>query len=318
MILQRTKSSVSGWFFFALIAAYCLQSIFLGLRWGYQWTNIIVLQLVLAPIIPVLVWLSFGGAAAYSGKRNWFHLLPILFVWFLVAIGSELLDLAIICVFLLYGMALLRLAGRGPDGLPEARLEGAVWSHRALVITALAMIGSAFTDVAIIIDFIRTGGENSGILVTAAQTIALLLIGVAAEIANTNAAASNQESRISAIKVSDAPTLTDIEIAAAADKLLKGEMAYKDLELNLRKIARRLKLPERAVSIAINRQHGMSVSQYVNQLRIDEACQLLSKSKSPVIEIALDSGFLTKSNFNREFLRLKKMTPSQWRSSNSR
>ncbi|MNN74956.1 HTH-type transcriptional activator RhaR [compost metagenome] len=72
-------------------------------------------------------------------------------------------------------------------------------------------------------------------------------------------------------------------------------------------------IPARKVSQAINQQAGMNVSQYVNQLRIQQAARWLSSSDRPVTEIMLEAGFSTKSNFNREFLRVQGMSPSEWR-----
>jgi AraC-like DNA-binding protein len=57
----------------------------------------------------------------------------------------------------------------------------------------------------------------------------------------------------------------------------------------------------------------MSVSQYVNQLRIREACRLLEETEQSVTSIMLDAGFQTKSNFNREFRRITGLSPVAWR-----
>lgn len=57
----------------------------------------------------------------------------------------------------------------------------------------------------------------------------------------------------------------------------------------------------------------MNVSQYVNQLRIGEAARRLLVGDRPITEIMHESGFTTKSNFNREFLRVYGANPSEWR-----
>jgi AraC-like DNA-binding protein len=94
---------------------------------------------------------------------------------------------------------------------------------------------------------------------------------------------------------------------------MQAKQIYKDVDLNLNRLARRLNLPARSVSGAINRRHGMNVSQYVNTYRVKEACRLLSETDESVTRIIFESGFLTKSNFNREFLRVTGSTPSAWR-----
>ena len=53
---------------------------------------------------------------------------------------------------------------------------------------------------------------------------------------------------------------------------------------------------------------------YRNQLRVDLACQmLLTDPDVKVAEICYDVGFSNLSNFNRHFLKLKGMSPSQFR-----
>ncbi|WP_425336232.1 helix-turn-helix domain-containing protein [Sinorhizobium garamanticum] len=57
--------------------------------------------------------------------------------------------------------------------------------------------------------------------------------------------------------------------------------------------------------------------QVVNEYRIEEAKRLLAQSNLPVTTIIFEAGFQTKSNFNREFLRVTGMSPSDYRRSNS-
>ena len=58
---------------------------------------------------------------------------------------------------------------------------------------------------------------------------------------------------------------------------------------------------------------GRNVSQVLNEYRIEEAKRLLARSDLPVTTILFEVGFQTKSNFNREFLRVAGMTPSDYR-----
>ncbi len=94
---------------------------------------------------------------------------------------------------------------------------------------------------------------------------------------------------------------------------LRQDDFYLEPELNLARLARKVGLPARRVSQAINRHTGMNVSQYVNQLRIRQAAQWLLAGDEPVTDIMQKAGFTTKSNFNREFLRIQGVSPSEWR-----
>jgi AraC-like DNA-binding protein len=89
-----------------------------------------------------------------------------------------------------------------------------------------------------------------------------------------------------------------------------GSMA---IPASISALAWRLGLPARAVSQAVNRVYGMSVSQYVNNFRVAEACRLLTQTDMPVTRIVFEAGFMTKSNFNREFLRVTGASPTAFR-----
>jgi AraC-like DNA-binding protein len=68
-----------------------------------------------------------------------------------------------------------------------------------------------------------------------------------------------------------------------------------------------------AFSRYFRRHTGVPFVQYVNRLRIDLACQLLMSGELSITEICYQVGFNNLSNFNRQFLLLKAMSPSRWR-----
>jgi AraC-like DNA-binding protein len=88
---------------------------------------------------------------------------------------------------------------------------------------------------------------------------------------------------------------------------------FADPDINLSRMARRLHMPARDVSKAINQATELNVSQYVNGLRIEEACRVMQTTEISITEVVFQCGFNTKSNFNREFLRVKGVAPSVWR-----
>jgi len=104
----------------------------------------------------------------------------------------------------------------------------------------------------------------------------------------------------------------DAAVLERIDELMRSGI-HRETGLNLEQLARKSGIPSRQVSAAINALHRQSVSQYVNSWRIAEACEHLCRSQSTIIEIMENVGFQTKSNFNREFLRITGKTPSQWR-----
>jgi len=58
---------------------------------------------------------------------------------------------------------------------------------------------------------------------------------------------------------------------------------------------------------------GRTVSEFVNELRLQAACSALSQTTQSVLEIAMDSGFSQVSFFNRLFQKMLRCTPSQYR-----
>ena len=61
---------------------------------------------------------------------------------------------------------------------------------------------------------------------------------------------------------------------------------------------------------------GKTYSDYLNELRINEACRLLVQSEKSINQVSYDCGFETLSYFNRVFLNKKGVTPSLFRKHN--
>ena len=61
------------------------------------------------------------------------------------------------------------------------------------------------------------------------------------------------------------------------------------------------------------RATGMSFVNYLNDWRISRACALLAASNDSILEISGRCGFRNLSHFNRQFLRRRGLTPSQFR-----
>jgi len=74
------------------------------------------------------------------------------------------------------------------------------------------------------------------------------------------------------------------------------------------------RLSSSGFSRSFRRHTGMALGQYVNRLRINLASQLLmSEAGMSITDVSFASGFKNISNFNRQFLRQKGMSPSRFR-----
>lgn len=319
LLVQMVRQGDRPWrdnAFFLLLLGFTALSVLLGLRWGYGIRIFIPLQATLAALTPALAWLAFRGLTAEGPALRWAtvwpHLVPAGLVGPLFMTSSVAVDLLVILSFLGYGLALTRLALAGPDMLITPRLDGVLRSYRALQITAGACLVGGVTDVIIGFDMRWMGGVISEAMVSGGNVVLLVVLGVAA--ASAGSAAPTEEAEPSAVEPPARPgSDEDKAVALALDALMADRSLYKDVDLNLGRLARRLNLPARRVSSAVNRIHGMSVSHYVNKYRIEEACRLLATTDTSVIQVMMEAGFLSKSNFNREFLRLTGVSPIAWR-----
>ncbi len=109
------------------------------------------------------------------------------------------------------------------------------------------------------------------------------------------------------------------ELGVRIRSLLDEEEIFIDPNLNLSKLAERLKSPPYLVSRAINHYFKKSFSELIIGYRIRKSEQLLlSRSQVLSIEgIAYESGFNSLSAYYTAFKRINKMTPAQFRGARS-
>lgn len=84
-------------------------------------------------------------------------------------------------------------------------------------------------------------------------------------------------------------------------------------DIALRDMAGRFGMSEKYFSKHFKRTTGNSFIDFVIRLRINKACQLLAESSMYVSTISSTIGFNNIANFNRHFLKLKGMTPTEFR-----
>ncbi len=112
----------------------------------------------------------------------------------------------------------------------------------------------------------------------------------------------------------ESATDSDRAMLATLDMLMSAKHLYTDSSLTLARVARRLSVPVRDVSTAINRITGENFSRYINGFRVRHAQDVLRDTELPITEVMFDAGFISKSSFNTEFRRIVGRTPSQFRS----
>lgn len=115
--------------------------------------------------------------------------------------------------------------------------------------------------------------------------------------------------------------LQGMDISALRENLLQSmevEKLYKDEDLSLASLADDLGLSSHQLSELINQEMGKNFPAFVNEYRIREACELLSKNKdSSILDIAYEVGFRSKTSFHRAFQKEVGVPPSEYREKNS-
>lgn len=90
---------------------------------------------------------------------------------------------------------------------------------------------------------------------------------------------------------------------------------YLEPELTLEQLAEQLGLSPRLVSNIINRKFNKNFFEFVNYYRVEQAKEIISSMPDGVsmIDVMADSGFNSKSAFNRFFKKYTGMTPTEFR-----
>lgn len=84
-------------------------------------------------------------------------------------------------------------------------------------------------------------------------------------------------------------------------------------EINQSDVARLVGLTPPAFSRFFRRATGQTFVGFVNILRINEVCRAMTEGNECITSIAMNCGYNNIANFNRQFLALKGMNPSQYR-----
>ena len=312
-LLVRSVFNQERWLpFHALLLITGLQGLLISLVHYYGVAPLRGLMPVTASCIPPIAWLAFR--AALYRDLSWVddlrHAAVPAFVLFCLVFAPNTLDQVIPAIFVIYGAAILFVIARTKDA-PRAVLSQGPIPILMWRCLGGALILSALSDVLIVIAIALGQPQLLSVIVSSFSSLMLLLIAALSLIPQT--AADEPDDLEKPARNTD----DDAAIMAKINQVMASEKLFLDPDLTLARIAKRLHLPMKQVSAAINTATGNNVSKLVNEYRINHACDLLKNGQS-VTEAIYDSGFNTKSNFNREFLRVAGMAPSKWLEMNAR
>ena len=106
------------------------------------------------------------------------------------------------------------------------------------------------------------------------------------------------------------------DISSRFASLVDSEVLYTREGQSVTAVARRLGISSRALSESIKRTYGESYLSFMNRRRATKAKELLeSTPRRPMFDVMMDSGFRSKSTFNKVFKEFQGQTPSEYRDS---
>lgn len=290
-----------------------------GLRWTFDVALFSMAQPLLASLIPVAAWLIFTHAATDTHRVAYHHVAgPILVAvsLFTHPFLALPLDGIITAIYLFYGIALLRYSAKEPllIHVSFSHWEGV---KRAEQVAGWMLLFSAMIDAAISLDLAVNQGGYSLYILTLAHLVLLPVLAIAVIMVSVNTPAVDD---IAQPEIPRAPSSESLltqeradEIVARVDRLMREKASYLDPDLTLAALSRKLGIPAKQISMAVNQIHQKSISRVVNEYRIEHAKQALLTTDETITHILMNAGFQTKSNFNREFSRIAGLTPSAFR-----
>lgn len=96
------------------------------------------------------------------------------------------------------------------------------------------------------------------------------------------------------------------------DIISYAEENYKS-DCSLMELSTRLSYDYAYISKYFRRKTGINFNTFVNQLRINEACFMLSETSNSILDIASECGYESLRSFSRNFLKFKGCSPTNYR-----
>ena len=291
-------------------------TVFVGLRSEYGIDGLSRIQPHIAILIAPTLWLGFQSLASTTGFPTRQRLL-------MAAIGLVIgqlalflptawsADLVVIGTNAICAILLATMLRQPPEAFVQVAPNKSRMTRLALLFALLFIVLIVAADM-IFVAVLSAGNAGviqlltgvSGVIVTAVLLCAL--VGVPLVLGGQTRHASGDPA-------AEAPLEEDQDLLRKLDQLMAEQHIFKDPDLTLARLGRRLHCPARSVSKAVNRVHGENISRYINGFRVRHAAMLLTTTDLPVTDIMLEAGFQSKSSFNTEFRRLTGQTPSAYK-----
>lgn len=91
---------------------------------------------------------------------------------------------------------------------------------------------------------------------------------------------------------------------------------YKN-KISLKTVANHLHTNPSYLSMLFKQEMGVTFTDYLNQVRINRSCELLTNTSLSLIDVSLQAGFDDQSYFSKVFKKIKGVTPKSYRNGNA-
>jgi AraC-like DNA-binding protein len=270
---------------------------------------------------PAAFWIAMGAIFVDEFRLRWYHALGWLALVTLGAADMFRHPMSIDVVRSVVSVSLMllgiwqALAGRATD-LVEGRRRLRVWYAIVIALYGMLIVAS---------EWLWPGGLSAAPL-SLANAIGLMgFIFLFAVLGSLQSSEPLTPVPIQGRQTStpndapQAPPLTGADATqfAALRKLLDHDKVYREPDLSVASLSRKLDISERRLRHLINRQLGhRNFSAFVNGYRLAEAETALgdpAQAAVAILTIALDAGFGSIGPFNRAFKAHTGLTPTEYR-----
>ena len=314
---QRLPASVRVMLGLGLVA-FGLVGFVLGLRISYDFAWAGRVQPHLALLACGALYLGMEGFSVEDpypwARKLLLHAVPLIAAALAIVLsGMSLADVVVPLITIVYAVLFLRLLLRPPETFLHATPNSLPVIRSGLVLIVVLFSGFFIGDVVILASVVLVGPEVLPTLINRTSQSLTVFVMLGAIVAILVFFGRGVPAEATPPEVQDPPEHEDKELLERFDALMRDTRLYTDPDLTLARAARRLGVPARSLSKAVNKAGGTNVSRYINGFRIRHAQDLLQQTDVPVTEIMLEVGFLSKSAFNTEFRRITNKTPSDYR-----
>lgn len=264
------------------------------------------IPLAIYPVYLILLYLSIGNSDINVALRNfdvvWYEPLHVALV------------MSMLATQIVYSVMACRLLLEGDQTTLSFILKVAIRKKPALMLAMIFAFYWVWTVLSFLASLIAAGEQVVSVSGSVGNIIFfVLLCRVCFQQPVTEDESSADNSAESESDVSKDPYRTEqVEIIVNA---MEENQLYLNPELTLEQLAEHAQIQPRLVSTIINRRFNKNFFEFTNSYRVSHAKNLLRTSDKGVsmLDIMADSGFNSKSAFNRFFKKYTEMTPTQYR-----